>query len=105
MSAYSTIKVKGINSLYNKKHTDSKIRCLGLIIKSKHQSNKLHLTLMNTTFQINKEEKHSKNFITFDAREILKVNILNYLSCNMLVATKKLKFFRLMKIQPLAKPY
>lgn len=101
MSAY----VKGINSLYNKKHTDSKIRCLGLIIKSKRQSNKLHLTLMNTKFQINEEEKNSKNFITFDAREILKVNIFNYLSCNILVATKKLKFFRLMKIQPLAKPY
>lgn len=101
MSAY----VKGINSLYNKKHTDSKMRCLGLIIKSKRQSNKLHLTLMNTTFQITEEEKNSNNFITFDAREILKVNIFNYLSCNILVATKKLKFFRLMKIQPLAKPY
>lgn len=102
MSAY----VKDINSLYNKKHTDSKIRCLGLIIKCKRQSSKLHLTLMNTSFQINEEEKNSKNFITFDAREILKVNIFNYLIiCNILVATKKLKFFRLMKIQPLAKPH
>lgn len=71
MSAY----VKDINSLYNKKHTDSKIHCLGLIIKSKRQSNKLHLTLMNTTFQINEEERNSKNIITFDAREILKVII------------------------------
>ncbi|XP_048269152.1 activating signal cointegrator 1 complex subunit 1 isoform X1 [Bombus terrestris] len=47
---------------------------IGLIIKSKRQSNKLHLTLMNTTFQINEEERNSKNIITFDAREILKAH-------------------------------
>ena len=55
------------------------ICCLGLIDR-KYQAVKLHLTLMNTTFKLTKEERNGKNFITFDATEIMKVNTFNYLN-------------------------
>ncbi|KAF3425974.1 hypothetical protein E2986_11980 [Frieseomelitta varia] len=49
------------------------ICCLGLIDR-KYQTVKLHLTLMNTTFKLTKEERNGKNFITFDATEIMKAH-------------------------------
>lgn len=44
------------------------------LIDRKYKTTKLHLTLMNTKFKLTKEEKNGKNFITFDATEIMKAH-------------------------------
>lgn len=64
---------ENISSRNNMKYINSKIIIIGLI-ERKYQTTKLHLTLMNTKFKLTKEERNGKNFITFDATEIMKVN-------------------------------